>query len=269
MKITVLVDNNTIIDNYLLGEPGVSFFIEEAGKTLLFDLGYSDVFLRNAQKLNINLSGLDYVAISHGHNDHTRGLKYLMEIPKGTPKLLAHPQAFEEKYDDNLAIGAEISIEELDNYFDMNFSKDPYWITDKLVYLGEIERTNDFENKKPVGMHLVNGIMQDDYVLDDTALAYKSKKGLVIITGCSHSGICNIIEYAKKVCGEDRIFDVLGGFHLLKPATEHLKKTIDSIKSAKVKRLHACHCTDFHSKLSLSKVAEVYEVGSGLVLEFE
>jgi 7,8-dihydropterin-6-yl-methyl-4-(beta-D-ribofuranosyl)aminobenzene 5'-phosphate synthase len=71
MKITVLVDNNTMIDRYFQGEPGVSYFIECDDKKYLFDTGYSDIFLRNATKMGINLLALDAVVISHGHNDHT------------------------------------------------------------------------------------------------------------------------------------------------------------------------------------------------------
>lgn len=73
MKLTVLVDNNTFVDEYLIGEPGVSYYIECDGKKILFDLGYSDVFLKNAQTLKIDLSDIDDLVISHGHNDHTWG----------------------------------------------------------------------------------------------------------------------------------------------------------------------------------------------------
>lgn len=74
MKLTVLVDNNTYIDQYYLGEPGVSYFIEDCGIRILFDTGYSDVYVRNAKKMGIDLSELDAVVLSHGHNDHTGGL---------------------------------------------------------------------------------------------------------------------------------------------------------------------------------------------------
>ena len=74
MKITVLVDNNTIIDRYLSGEPGVSYLLETSGKTILFDTGYSDMFIQNAKKLKIDLLNIDYLVLSHGHIDHTGGL---------------------------------------------------------------------------------------------------------------------------------------------------------------------------------------------------
>ena len=96
MKLTVLTDNNTYIDQYYLGEPAVSYFIEDEGIQLLFDLGYSDVYLRNAQKLGIDLTKVDTVVLSHGHNDHTGGLSDFPALEHRV-KLIGHPQVFEEK----------------------------------------------------------------------------------------------------------------------------------------------------------------------------
>lgn len=80
MKLTVLVDNNTLIDKYFYGEPALSFFIELDDKNILFDAGYSNIFIKNADKAKINLLNLDYVVISHGHNDHTTGLKPILSL---------------------------------------------------------------------------------------------------------------------------------------------------------------------------------------------
>lgn len=278
MKITVLVDNNTLIDRYFLGEPGVAFLVQEGDRKVLFDTGYSDIFISNAQKLGIGFNDLDYIVISHGHNDHTWGLVPLIRLytearseglKPGKPVLLAHEQAFEGKYYGDEAIGSMLGVKTLEEHFEMRLGREPFWITDKLVFLGEIERTNSFENRKPVGKHASLGIMKDDYVMDDTAMAYRSLEGLVIITGCSHSGICNIIEHARKVTGEDRIADIVGGFHLLDPDTEQLEKTKTYLVQAGVSIMHPCHCTDLRSKLALSEAAVIKEVGVGLVLEYD
>ena len=86
MKLTVLVDNNTYIDQYYLGEPAVSYYIEDEGARVLLDTGYSDIFLSNAEKMGIDLSRLTHIALSHGHNDHTGGLRFLLEpIPTASP----------------------------------------------------------------------------------------------------------------------------------------------------------------------------------------
>ncbi len=277
MRITVLVDNNTLIDRYFLGEPGVSFFIQEEGRNILFDTGYSDIFISNAHKLGIDLHALDYVAVSHGHNDHTWGLMPLIKLhteARGEgmklrkPVLLAHEQAFESKYCGDEMIGSLVTAKTLEGYFDMKLGREPFWITERLVFLGEIERSNSFENKKPVGKRINNGVEEEDFLMDDTALAYKGEDGLVIITGCSHSGICNIIEHAKKLCKDNRVIDVIGGFHLLEPDRGQLENTKNYIKQAGVRELHACHCTDLHSKLALAGAAAIKEVGVGLVLEY-
>ena len=80
MKLTVLVDTNTLIDRYFYGEPGISYFIVDEGKRILFDVGYSDAFIRNAQKMNIDLRNTDFLVLSHGHLDHTWGLEPLIKL---------------------------------------------------------------------------------------------------------------------------------------------------------------------------------------------
>ncbi|MBN1222691.1 MAG: MBL fold metallo-hydrolase, partial [Candidatus Aminicenantes bacterium] len=111
--------------------------------------------------------------------------------------------------------------------------------------------------------------VEPDRLLDDTALAYKSPQGLVVITGCSHSGICNIVEQAKRLCKEERILDIVGGLHLLNPSIEQLQGTLEYMKHLNPKEMHACHCTDLNSKIALSRVANLKEVGVGLILEYE
>lgn len=278
MKLSVLVDNNTIIDRYFWGEPGISFFIEAEGKRILFDVGYSELFIKNAEKMGLNLRNMDYVAISHGHNDHTWGLDHFIKLYSEAkaeqftyqiPQVVAHPDAFKSKILKGVGeIGSIISEEKLSRHFAINLSEEPCWLTDKLVFLGQIERRNNFENQTPIGKVVVGDKLIDDYLLDDSALAYKSSEGLVIIVGCAHAGICNIIEQAKEVCNEERVVDIIGGFHLLQPTAKQMSGTLDYLNKLQPKAVHACHCTDFNSKLALSQVVKVKEVGVGLRLEY-
>lgn len=274
-----MVDNNTLIDRYFLGEPGVSYLIQDAGRKILFDVGYSDVFIKNAQKMNIHFRDLDYLVISHGHLDHTWGLtsliKYYTEaaiekIDGTKPIVIAHPYSFLAKKIKGLKqIGSIISQEELKKHFKIKLSKEPLWLTERLVFLGEIERKNDFEAKNPIGKVVKDDFEEDDYLIDDSAMAYRSAKGLVIITGCSHSGICNIVEYAKKICRDDRIIDIVGGFHLLNPEKKQLEGTLKYLEKIKPREVHACHCTDLKSKIALSRVTNLKEVGVGQILEYK
>jgi 7,8-dihydropterin-6-yl-methyl-4-(beta-D-ribofuranosyl)aminobenzene 5'-phosphate synthase len=278
MELTVLVDNNTLIDRYFLGEPGVSYLLETGGKRVLFDVGYSDAFLTNARKLSIDLRDVDYVVLSHGHMDHTWGLVPLVrlytealieQLPVKKPTLVTHPLTLSARRLGNLPeIGSLLTEEKLSGFFHLQLSREPVWLTERLVFLGEIERSNDFEAREPIGKILEEGVEKDDFLLDDSALAYKSPDGLVVITGCSHAGICNIVEQARKVCGDRRVVDIIGGFHLLNPPAEQLEGTLEYMESLRPHEVHACHCTDLDSKIALSQVVDLQEVGVGLRLEY-
>src|SRR5574344_1453479 len=230
LKLTVLVDNHTYIDQYYLGEPAVSYYLQDGDFTALFDAGYSDVYLRNAAAMGLALPKVDAVVLSHGHNDHTGGLKY---FPAGTaqPKLVGHPDILEPKRMGALDIGCPVAAAELAQKFTLAFSREPVALTQNLWFLGQVPRITTFENQQPVGEHLVAGAWQPDFVRDDSALVYKSDAGLVVITGCSHAGICNICEYAKQVTGEEKLRAIIGGFHLAENATaEQLTGTIAYFK---------------------------------------
>ncbi len=263
MKITVLVDNNTFIDQYCIGEPALSFFIESEGMNILFDTGYSDAWLRNAASLGIDLSDVSTIVFSHGHNDHTYGMKYSDQTFTSPIQLIGHPDIFLKRYENDKFIGSGFSFEELDKRHTLVLSSKPVEVNDKLTFLGEIPSYFDFEKRKPIGVFKDNGVEYPDYVMDDSALVHKSDEGLFIITGCSHSGICNIIEYAKQVCRENKIIGVLGGFHLLS-ASDKLNQTIDYFKKNNITNLYPGHCVSFVAKAEIHKQIPIHEVGVGL-----
>lgn len=268
LKLKVLVDNNTYIDQYYYGEPAVSYYIEDEDISLLLDVGYSDLFLRNSDALGVDLKNISAIVISHGHNDHTRGLKYYFEqIHKSNISIMAHPDAFKEKVIDNVEIGSPFLEEELKEKCNLILSKEPVNVSKNITFLGEIPQINDFEQRKPIGKKIVDELSADDYVMDDTALVYKSEKGLYIITACSHSGICNIIEYAKEVCNDNRVSGIIGGLHLFE-VTEQVNKTIDYLKQNNIKELYPCHCTSFQVRAEIHKTLPVKEVGVGLEINW-
>lgn len=265
MTLKVLVDNNTFIDMYYLGEPAVSYYIEDGNEKILFDTGYSDAYIKNANKMGIDLDRINKIVISHGHDDHSKGLKYLLENNKDID-LIAHPECFEYKEDARgLYIGSPLSKEELSKVCRLKLSKEPVQISEHITYLGEIPTSNDFEPRYAIGKSIVNGEKIADTINDDSAIVYKSDKGLFIITGCSHSGICNILEYAKQVCNDDIIYGVIGGFHLLE-VDERLDKTINYLKENNIKLLYPCHCVSLKAKIEMAKRLDINEVGVGLEL---
>lgn len=268
MKLKVLADNNTCIDKYYLGEPAVSYYIEDGDTKILFDTGYSDVFIKNALKLGVDLNDIDYIVISHGHNDHTGGLSYyLKEYKNNKVSIIAHPDAIKEKYLDNEKISASISVDEINKKGELILSKEAKKISENIFFLGEIPRKNDFEGKESIGRQKDTNGYLEDYILDDTALVYKSDLGIYIITGCSHSGICNIIEHAKLICNDYRVLGVLGGFHLFSNDNK-ADKTIKYLVDQNIKEIYPCHCTSFKVKSKLNAYIEVKEVWSGLELEW-
>ncbi|MBO5570895.1 MAG: MBL fold metallo-hydrolase, partial [Clostridia bacterium] len=213
MKLTVLTDNNTYIDQYFLGEPAVCYLLEDGGEKLFFDLGYSDVYLKNAKSMGLDLGMVHTLVFSHGHNDHTGGLACLPPELVGC-RIVGHPNLLEPKRGGGLSISAPVQAEELSGTMRLCLSREPQRLSEHVWFLGEIPRCFSFENQKPVGLRYVRGQWEPDYVLDDSALALLVSDGVFVVTGCSHAGICNIIRYAKEVTGRSHVLGVIGGFHL-------------------------------------------------------
>ncbi|WP_026894004.1 MBL fold metallo-hydrolase [Clostridiisalibacter paucivorans] len=274
MKIKVLVDNNASVK--LKGEWGLSYYIEDEGKKILFDVGTSDLFIKNADELGIDLMDLDYIVFSHGHFDHTWGLPHLIRryMEQGIEKddrpiFVAHPLAFYPKYNvTDKENGSLIGVEEIKRHFNTKFTKIPLKLTENITYLGEIKRINNFEGQNILGKYYKDGKYYDDYMIDDTALVYEKNHEIIIITGCSHSGICNIIENALYYSQGNNIVDLIGGLHLINPESDIINKTLDYIKSKSIEKIHPCHCTDLKSKIELSSVANVCELSVGSILKY-
>ncbi len=236
MEITVLTDNRT--NGKCIAEHGLSLFIQtDSNIKILFDTGASDLFLRNADILGVDISSADILVLSHGHWDHGNGLGFI----KGK-SLLCHPDCFIKRYRkrDNTYIGLKYSQEEIETNYDLILSKRSYKISDDVFFLGEIPRINSFESKETPFISEEN---RDDFVIDDSGIAITSQKGLIVISGCAHSGICNTIEHAKRITNINNIYAVLGGFHL-KKIDNTSRKTIDYLKENNIKKVFPCHCVE-------------------------
>jgi 7,8-dihydropterin-6-yl-methyl-4-(beta-D-ribofuranosyl)aminobenzene 5'-phosphate synthase len=282
VKVTLLLENNSLYCNYLNAEHGFSAWIEDEDIKVLYDFGFSDKFIRNAEALGIDLRIADYVVLSHGHKDHFGGLKYLLKYYKEKAMarkpvfLISHEDIFLKRYNfkKNGPSGLDVSREILEKHFEVRISPGPLWLTSNLCYMGIITPTNDFERQVPQAPKIFrNGKWMDDYVDEDTQFAYRHKNGeeVSIVAGCAHYGICNIMGSAKQLTGAKRIHTYIGGSHLRidEVSQSQVDKTCEYIKQQKIKNFYICHDTDLHCKLALWNATPSKEAGTGLVVEIE
>lgn len=260
LSISILTDNTA--GGQFLAEHGLSYLIEIDNAKILFDTGHTDVFLKNAKKLNLDIEKeVKTIVLSHGHWDHGNGLKYL----KGK-FLITHPASFVKRYRkaDHSLVGLELMHEELEKQFELKESQNSLQITDNLFFLGEIPRDKGFESQT-TNFEFEDG--SDDFIPDDSAMAAIVNNELVVITGCSHSGICNICEHAMKVTGINKIKAVIGGFHL-KTQNKQTIKTIEYFKQNNVETLLPSHCTALPAMALFHETFKTEQVKTGMVFQF-
>jgi 7,8-dihydropterin-6-yl-methyl-4-(beta-D-ribofuranosyl)aminobenzene 5'-phosphate synthase len=279
VRLSVLVDNNTLTDRYFLGEPGLSFLLEADGARILFDAGYSDAFLRNAAKMGQDLLHLDWIALSHGHLDHSWGLIPLAALftealiegqNRRVPVLAAHPAAMAPRTNPAAGpIGSLLDKPRIEEHFPVELSAEPRRLTDSVWLLGEVPRLLDFEQFQTKEVRRTPDGEVLDHVPDDTGLAVETSRGLVVVSGCAHAGICNTVEHARAVTGVSRVRGVIGGMHLLDAPAPRLLATADHLEALDLELLAPCHCTDLAAKIAVSQAADLTEIGSGLQLHLD
>lgn len=277
LTLTVLIENNSNRDD-LIPAKGLSLLLEDGEDKVLLDTGTGSDFLRNAETLGIQLSNIDHVVLSHGHYDHAGGipaLGNLVSSRQNRPTLTCHPDCFIERHVGKITNGKPVCIRKLDaglnehdvrEKFLVRESKDPLLIENKFLFLGEIPRNSHFKGGGAFGIARHNGRFVEDFLYDDTGVVWKGKDGLVIITGCSHSGICNIITRAQEVTGEKRIAAIVGGLHLRTAPIPQLYQIRNFFKKAKVQKSFACHCTGRWGRLWLPNNTAI---ATGDTLTFE
>ncbi len=226
MKLTILTEN--CAGGRFQAEHGLSYLVEMGDSKILFDTGHSDLFLKNADMLGLDIhSEVSKIVLSHGHWDHGDGLRFLQN-----KTLITHPNSFIKRFHkvDHENVGLKMTKEEIETQFDLITSSSALTIEENIIYLGEIPRINNFESQTT---NFVDEDGNKDFVPDDSALAIILNKELIVLSGCAHAGICNTISHAKKVTGLSKVKAVIGGFHL-KFDDHKTKETINFLKNENI-----------------------------------
>jgi len=241
MKLVILCNDRARAP--LTAEHGFSVWLEVSGRRrILFDTGASDVFMENAKLLRIDLSKVTDVVLSHGHYDHVGGLKNL--LLKVRPKIWARREITLLKYSKARYIGPPYSWEEIEEvaghieYVDDHIVE----LCDSVFVWGPARMGNSFEEPDPMFLVRDEKVVKRDYFEEELNLTVKTSKGLVVITGCAHRGIVNIVSEATQLFKE-RVYLVLGGFHLRNAPLEKIQWVTDKFSQLGVERLVPCHCT--------------------------
>lgn len=252
----------------LLAEHGLSALIKTTKSnrthTLLFDFGFSENgAAQNAATLDVDMTEVEAAALSHGHIDHTGGIKNLgAMIAKKNVPFIAHPSAFKSprylKYAENFKVNfPQLTRDMITSAgFSIIESEKPCTLLDDtILFLGEIPRLTDFEKGFPAAYWLKEGRETKDSIEDDTSLVINLKdKGLVIISGCAHAGIINTVNYAISVTGIDKIHAVMGGFHLSGHFFENIiDKTSQALQKLHPRYVIPIHCTGHKAVTEMEK----------------
>jgi len=256
------------LTNSILAEHGFSAIIttttKEKTRTMLFDFGFSeDVVVRNAAALGADLTKVEVAALSHGHIDHFGGIA---QVAARTGKkglgLILHPTAFRRNRYLEPIQGFKIGLSALEKEkveasgFKITQVEEPLLLLDgDVLFLGEIPRKTSFEKGLPYAFYEEKGQKVWDPTEDDTALVMNlGGKGLVVLSGCAHSGIINTVEYAREITGIKKVHVIMGGFHLTGPAFEPIiDETVQSLQQIQPGYVIPTHCTGRKAILAIEK----------------
>ena len=247
IKIQNLVENNIAENKALQAEHGLSFFVETPDHKFLFDCGASNKVLSNSHRLGIDLAKAEAVILSHSHFDHSYGYRDVVEADLA-PKVLYHgPSFWQKKYAKN-----GMCYNDLSCGFDQQFLK-THGIVEKVVtgtlelakglwLISDFKRTHGFETiPKRFVKATDNGIVADDFA-DEICLVMETEKGLVVLVGCSHPGILNMISTIHERLHKP-IYGVIGGTHLMEADEERIAKTLKELKELGICIAGLCHCS--------------------------
>jgi len=258
MRITIICEN-TVGRLIGLGEHGFSAFIETDQGNYLFDTGSGHSIVKNSLELNKDLRTIRKIFLSHGHYDHTGGLPEVLKL-RGKVDVHAHPHIFLDRVhmikENEKEIKRFVGLPFKKSYLETlgaNFVLNKGFIEiEKGIFLtGEVPRKTSFEKPDSRLFAEVDGKMNLDTFSDDQSLILDTEKGLILILGCAHSGMVNIIHHVLNKTGKEKFYAILGGTHLDFLTKEQSNESIEALKRFQVEKIGACHCTGMRAAFKL------------------
>ena len=260
MRITILCENlvGRLVGS---GEHGFSAFIETDKGNYLFDTGSGRSIVPNSLALNKDLKSIQKIFLSHGHYDHTGGLPEVLKL-KGKVDVHAHPHVFLDRIavlkEEDREIKRFIGILYKKRYLEslganFVFNTDFTEVEKGLFLTGEVPRQTNFEKPDPRLFSEMDGAMTNDLFLDDQSLILDTDKGIVLILGCAHSGMINIINHVINKMGKEKFHSILGGTHLDFLTPEQLEESIKSLKRMEIGKIGVSHCTGMKAAFRLQQ----------------
>ncbi|WP_027718787.1 MBL fold metallo-hydrolase [Desulfovirgula thermocuniculi] len=246
VKVTVLVENTVGLPTGLVGEWGLALLVEKEGRAILFDTGGRGNIVANARALGVDLKKVEALVLSHGHFDHTGGMRDFL-LARGRLPVYVHPAFFALHYSAQPReryVGVPFRRAELESLgAEFREVREPVEILPGLWVSGEVPRKTAFERGDPNLFCLEGNQKVPDPFRDDMSFYCVTAEGLVVILGCAHAGVVNIVEHARQVTGVSRVYGIIGGTHLGPVSKEQQEATIAYLKDLDLSFLAANHCT--------------------------